>query len=652
MRSSYYDLIDRETDDPAGAPPDPGADGDATDGGDAVSAAEPGDDAAAEPPPEGAIEPPLWRTADNHLLHLPPAVIERILARLLRRRTGMPVPGPRPPWRPSPRRRRRRAINTLGQLVQRATRVGTRRLRPGFAAPVFRSRVGGRSFRILARPRAGLRNEIMDVELESDLLSELEEDLTTTPKEPKSTGVPFAALPPAGSYWPVVTSHPQANVVSYRPTVGKTIGREGRVFKAGRTGVRNGVKTARNHCGIDLFARRNDPVIACENGTIVDFSFFYNAKSGQRTYKILVEHSGAVVNYGEVRPDSFARTGLKPGMTVKAGQVIGFVSDTDMLHFEMYTKGSKSAYRWWKGESAPPRLLDPTRYLLHLVVHGKRATGASVPPPPSKTATPSPSSTTSTVARPPTATSSEVADALRIAKREVPGMTGTTTEALIEQWRQRICPEVPRSILIAFIKYESGGKFTDATHGTKANGWTSPDFYELGIFQTPGGLHGRCTSGDWKSCEVGPPGREGKSPSPWVRLCAKIGADPKQWTNPVTQVRVGLLDLEDGATGLRKAFPELFPKPGSDWDIRMALLYRFSRGGGYARSFLRPFRSQLAAMPEAQRWGFLRDKSVQVTVTSKGKRRVITRTFKGENVEKKMALAAKLGYTPGAGGRP
>ncbi|MFP5287626.1 MAG: hypothetical protein ACLGI9_17960, partial [Thermoanaerobaculia bacterium] len=161
-------------------------------------------------------------------------------------------------------------------------------------------------------------------------------------------------------------------------------------------------------------------------------------------------------------------------------------------------------------------------------------------------------------------------------------MTGTTTEALIEPWRQRICPEIPRSILIAFIKYESGGKFTDATHGTKGNGWTSPDFYELGIFQTPGGLHGRCTSGDWKSCEIRPPGSEGRSPSPWVRLCARIGADPKQWTNPTTQVRVGLHDLEDGASGLRKDFPELFPKPGSDWDIRMAVLYRFSRGGGYA----------------------------------------------------------------------
>src|SRR5215510_107641 len=236
-----------------------------------------------------------------------------------------------------------------------------------------------------------------------------------------------------------------------------------------------------------------------------------------------------------------------------------------------------------------------------------------------------------------------VADALRIAKREVPGMPGTTTEALVERWRSSICPEIPRAILLAFIKYESGGNFTDATHGSEKSGWTSPSFYELGLFQTPAGLHGRCTSRDWRSCEFRPPGREVPGDrSTWVRLCAAIKADPQQWTNPTTQVRVGLLDLEIGARGLRRDFPELFPKPGSDWDLRMAVLYRFSRGGGYARSFLRLYRRQLAAMPESQRWGFLREK----TATGSGG---ATRAFSGENVEEKMALAAKLGYVASSG---
>jgi hypothetical protein len=231
-----------------------------------------------------------------------------------------------------------------------------------------------------------------------------------------------------------------------------------------------------------------------------------------------------------------------------------------------------------------------------------------------------------------------VAEALRIAKREVPGMPGRTIEALVERWRTSICPEIPRSILLAFIKYESGGKFTDATHGSEKSGWMSPSFYELGLFQTPAGLHGRCTGRDWESCEFKPPGREVPGDrSTWAKLCAAIKADPQQWTNPTTQVRVGLLDLEIGARGLRKDFPELFPKPGSDWDLRMAVLYRFSRGSGYARSFLRIHRRQLAAMPEGQRWRFLRNK----TVTASGG---IVRAFKGENVEEKMALAAKLGY--------
>jgi murein DD-endopeptidase MepM/ murein hydrolase activator NlpD len=200
----------------------------------------------------------------------------------------------------------------------------------------------------------------------------------TAQPEPKKTEVPFAPLPPPGSYWPVRTSHPQARLVSYRTIGGKIVGWPGRVFKAARKGKRNGVITARNHAGIDLFARPGDAVIACENGKVIDFSFFYNAKSGQRTYKILVEHSGVVVNYGEVSRDSFKRTGLKVGSPVRAGQVIGYVSDTKMLHFETYKRGTKSAYRWWKGESPPPRLLDPTRYLLHLAKYGAGAPSTSV----------------------------------------------------------------------------------------------------------------------------------------------------------------------------------------------------------------------------------------------------------------------------------
>jgi len=647
FHQEYADLAGEATTTPAQEPPstdDAAAPDDADSAGTADTTSADGADDA--PQAGGADEPPLWTTADDHVLHLPPDLVERI------QRGLVPAPaGFSRHRRLPPRVRRRRAITTVGNLVRRARRIGATRAR-GLPLPIFRSRIGPRNFRIVTRPRFGLRHEIVSVEPELEYGGEMEaefENGTGSIPEPAKTEVPFAPLPPPGSYWPLQTKHPRAREVSYRLPGGKVKGNPGRIFKAGRTGKRNGVTTARNHCGIDLFAWKGDPVVACEDGTIVEYGFFYNAKSGQRTYKILIAHSRMVINYGEVTPDSFKRTGLKVGMRVAGGQVIGYVSDTGMLHFETYTTGTKTPSRWWKGDPAPTPLLDPTRYLLHLLHQG---TWTTKPVTTSPTGTPARSvGTPAPKPRPkprPTARSGdrELAEALQVAGRPVPGMPGTTLQALIEQWRRQICPEVPLSILIAFVKKESGGKFTDATHGTRKNNWTSPDFYELGVFQVPAGLHGRCTSGDAASCEIAPPGREGKHPSTWVRLCRKIGANPQQWTDPTAQVRVGLLDLREGAGGIRKDFPELFPRPGSDWDIRMSVLYRFSRGGGYARSFLKPFRQQLAAMPEDQRWTFLRDKTVTVTVTRKGKSVRVTRQFKGGNVEEKMTLAAKLGYQP------
>lgn len=53
-----------------------------------------------------------------------------------------------------------------------------------------------------------------------------------------------------------------------------------------------------------------------------------------------------------------------------------------------------------------------------------------------------------------------------IAAQTVAGMAGMTTQQLIEQWRQTIAPEIPITILLAFIRFESGGNFSDATHGS------------------------------------------------------------------------------------------------------------------------------------------------------------------------------------------
>ena len=328
FHQEYADLANEATTSPTEEPSidEPPRTDDAGDAADAVDAADaagtadttPADDSTDTRPAGGGDEPPLWTTADDHVLHLPPDLVERILRGLV------PAPrGIRRHRRLPPRVHRRRAITTVGNLVRRARRIGTTRAR-GLPLPIFRSRIGQRNVRIVARPRFGLRHEIVSVEPElgygGAMEAEFENGGGSIP-EPAKTEVPFAPLPPPGSYWPLQTKHPRAREVSYRTLDGKVKGNAGRIFKAGRTGKRNGVTTARNHCGIDLFAWKGDPVVACEGGTIVEYGFFYNAKSGQRTYKILIAHSRMVINYGEVTPDSFKRTGRS--MRVAAGQLIG-----------------------------------------------------------------------------------------------------------------------------------------------------------------------------------------------------------------------------------------------------------------------------------------------------------------------------------------
>jgi hypothetical protein len=96
------------------------------------------------------------------------------------------------------------------------------------------------------------------------------------------------------------------------------------------------------------------------------------------------------------------------------------------------------------------------------------------------------------------------------------------------------------------------------------------------------------------------------------------------------QVRVGLWDLNSTADRVRMDFGALFPSKQSEWFLRMAVLYSFAAGAGADRSFLRKYKDELLALPEGRRGDFLRGKNVG------------TFYFNPENVDKKMALAAKL----------
>jgi murein DD-endopeptidase MepM/ murein hydrolase activator NlpD len=187
---------------------------------------------------------------------------------------------------------------------------------------------------------------------------------------PSGNPIPFAELPPTESSWPISTSRREGRLVSYKAIDGSVVGLRGRMFLADRKGTINGTEVLRWHVGVDLFANKGDVVVACEAGRIVNFHRFLRTNSGQQSWALLVEHSGAVVNYGEVRGDSLEAHGLSKGSSVHAAQPIGFISDTSMLHFETYTKGTRNSHRWLKGEPPPRVLLNPTKYLLFLQEQG------------------------------------------------------------------------------------------------------------------------------------------------------------------------------------------------------------------------------------------------------------------------------------------
>lgn len=190
---------------------------------------------------------------------------------------------------------------------------------------------------------------------------------------PAADPVPFAPDPPAGSYWPIDTTHPRAREINYRAADGSHVGSvRGRQFLARRSGG------ARHHVGVDLFANFGDPVVAIEDGRIVGF-YGFCCGARKTTNALLVEHSNVVVNYGEVAPDSLRRTGLAIGASVRAGQVIGYVGrnpgGSTMIHFETYVPGTTRNQRFPVGARRPAALLNPTTYLLWLQSHG-RAPGA------------------------------------------------------------------------------------------------------------------------------------------------------------------------------------------------------------------------------------------------------------------------------------
>jgi hypothetical protein len=66
------------------------------------------------------------------------------------------------------------------------------------------------------------------------------------------------------------------------------------------------------------------------------------------------------------RGDSRTKFKWRVGDRVRAGQPIAWISDTAMLHFETYRKGTRRNEHYYPGHAKPKHLLNPTQYLLEL----------------------------------------------------------------------------------------------------------------------------------------------------------------------------------------------------------------------------------------------------------------------------------------------
>jgi spore germination cell wall hydrolase CwlJ-like protein len=175
---------------------------------------------------------------------------------------------------------------------------------------------------------------------------------------------PFAATatPRNQMFWPIITDIEEAMVVSRQDAAGNIIGGNARHFFADR---RNGT---RHHVGVDVYCKQGEDVVACADGTVVNYYPFYRTSTGEQSFALFVDHGDVVINYGEVKAGAPVRVGAR----VAAGQKIGVVSSTRMIHFETYTRGTEANSRWLQGKARPSNLLNPTRLLLELAANATR----------------------------------------------------------------------------------------------------------------------------------------------------------------------------------------------------------------------------------------------------------------------------------------
>ncbi len=121
----------------------------------------------------------------------------------------------------------------------------------------------------------------------------------------------------------------------------------------------------RRHAGVDLYAPQGSVILAPEAGIIVAKQrFVWDDRFDAFVFQT---DSGPAILFGEVQPGSWGNFGHSIGSRVAAGMPIARVGinpgGDQMLHLEMYTRGTRRNSKWFAGQAPPPNLLDPTSYL-------------------------------------------------------------------------------------------------------------------------------------------------------------------------------------------------------------------------------------------------------------------------------------------------
>lgn len=179
------------------------------------------------------------------------------------------------------------------------------------------------------------------------------------------------AAPGQSPVWPVVTSHPNRWVTSSYTQDGKFRGIWGNHFGSARR-----VGDVRvNHVGVDLQARAGDLVIAPEDARVIAVLPFF----GDTSAVYLRTNNGNIVVLGEVAKNSHKKFDVRVGDAVTQGQALAQIGKTpkgtSMLHVEIYYGGGigdeaivemirEGKMQWPDKEPFPPRVLDPSAYLV------------------------------------------------------------------------------------------------------------------------------------------------------------------------------------------------------------------------------------------------------------------------------------------------